>query len=338
MTELRSLQNSQNEMDQWEQFVNAHPDGTLYHTLAWRDLIQQEYGFQPQYFTIGDREGNLCGIAPFFKIRNLTGTKLHSLPFSMYGGLLVKHPSMMSDLIPDIKRLALSSGNARIVMECREPIADVDLHCHESVTDSFIDFASFQFDFPTYLENLDYKVKYEIRKAEKHGFKMSVTSDSAAIHDFYQLLFAGRKKLRLPTPRQRYLATLMERFAGKLVMAYDGGRAVAGAMLLNYGACAYNVYNATAEEARKTNPGYLIYLEMMRWACEQRRTLYLGGSPHPALLAFKKKWLVTTRQFYSLETLGKAKRAQQSSGIAYWDKLPDWVLRPLSFLAFRYLY
>lgn len=39
----------------WQVYVNSHPDAKIYHTLEWRDILYDEYRFEPVYLIA--REG-----------------------------------------------------------------------------------------------------------------------------------------------------------------------------------------------------------------------------------------------------------------------------------------
>ena len=71
----------------WQAYVNSHPDATIYHTLEWRDIIYNEYKFEPVYL-MAKAEGTVVGVLPMFLINNLRGRRFVSLPFSIYGGPL----------------------------------------------------------------------------------------------------------------------------------------------------------------------------------------------------------------------------------------------------------
>ena len=70
---------------QYSEYIQRHPHSTVYHTLWWRDIIQNEYRFQPVYL-LATESGKTVGVMPCFFINNLTGRKLVSVPCSQFGG------------------------------------------------------------------------------------------------------------------------------------------------------------------------------------------------------------------------------------------------------------
>ena len=37
------------EFPQWDAFITQHPNGTIYHHSAWKEVIEKTYGYQPYY-------------------------------------------------------------------------------------------------------------------------------------------------------------------------------------------------------------------------------------------------------------------------------------------------
>ena len=72
-----------NERDReaWDTFVSNHPYGSPFHLIAWKESIEQTFGYRPFYLlaTIGDR---VAGVLPLFLAKSLlTGRRLISSPF-----------------------------------------------------------------------------------------------------------------------------------------------------------------------------------------------------------------------------------------------------------------
>lgn len=80
-----------NDEHEWEEFVAASPDGTFFHTLKWRDVLEKSFSYESSYLCIRDSNEQLVGVCPFFITNKLWPFKvLDSLPFSDLGGPLFK--------------------------------------------------------------------------------------------------------------------------------------------------------------------------------------------------------------------------------------------------------
>lgn len=338
MIEVDLLNGSAEASQSWTAYVNGHTDHTLYHSLMWRDELVQEYGFKPFYF-VAQRNKKVVGVLPLFFISNFTGKKLMSLPFSMYGGALFDDEQVFESLLEKARSMVEELSVKKFSLESSSQWNKKWFFCNPSVVDSRIEFSWCQYDFNHYSNALDMKVKYELRKAQKSEFKVFTSESYSNISGFYNLLLNSRRSLGLPTPRKQYIEGLMQKFEGTLIEVKSDKITVSGALLLRYNQKLYHVYAATDESFRKTNPGYLVYNRMMELACSPLvKELCLGGSPHKSLLAFKEKWKVTTKQWYTLELVEQGYRQKQSSGIAHFNLIPPIFLAPVNYFLLRYFY
>ncbi len=72
----------------WSAYVEACPDASLFHGLAWRDVLVSVFRHEPCYI-VARRDGRVVGVLPLFAVRSLLfGRCLLSVPFGVYGGIL----------------------------------------------------------------------------------------------------------------------------------------------------------------------------------------------------------------------------------------------------------
>src|SRR6267143_986128 len=83
----RVLSDRPEELEAWDRFVDASTDGTIFHLLAWKRVVQEVFHHTPRYLLAADGE-EIKGILPLFEVRGLlTGRVLVSTPYAVYGGL-----------------------------------------------------------------------------------------------------------------------------------------------------------------------------------------------------------------------------------------------------------
>ena len=72
---------------QWDAYVGAHPDGTVFHLSAWRHVLR-DLGFDTYYLTACGTDGAITGVLPLahVKSRLFSSNGLTSTPFCVYGG------------------------------------------------------------------------------------------------------------------------------------------------------------------------------------------------------------------------------------------------------------
>jgi hypothetical protein len=73
---------------EWEDFLHACPDGTFYHSLQWREVLERSFHDLPVYLTVRDASG-IVGICPGFILRTMRTKTYSSMPHSDYGGPVV---------------------------------------------------------------------------------------------------------------------------------------------------------------------------------------------------------------------------------------------------------
>jgi len=91
----------------WTEYVRAHPEANLYHTLGWRDFLCSVFGHRPHYLARW-REGRVAGILPLFHVSfPLLGSKLISLPYDVgSGGALASDAESETALVEHAMSLA----------------------------------------------------------------------------------------------------------------------------------------------------------------------------------------------------------------------------------------
>jgi len=83
----RMLSDRPEELQAWDRFVDASPDGTIFHLLAWKRVVEETFHHTPRYLVAADQD-EIKGILPLFEVRGLlTGRVLVSTPYAVYGGL-----------------------------------------------------------------------------------------------------------------------------------------------------------------------------------------------------------------------------------------------------------
>lgn len=92
--------------DNWERYVRRHPEGTLFHTLGWRDAVRDTFGHEPIYLS-ALRGPRLVGVLPLFLVKSrLAGRMLVSVPYAVGGGMLADNDGIARGLFLRAQRIA----------------------------------------------------------------------------------------------------------------------------------------------------------------------------------------------------------------------------------------
>jgi len=74
---------------EWETFLQTSPEGTFFHSLEWKNLIEKSFPHSPLYLTVRDANGTLVAICPGFILNSLRMKIYCSTPYSDYGGPVI---------------------------------------------------------------------------------------------------------------------------------------------------------------------------------------------------------------------------------------------------------
>ncbi len=192
-------------IEQWQSYVESHPDSFIFHHRNWIELLSEQYGLEAQIPAIVNN-GQVCAAIPFLQTRGLLGKrKLVSLPFSDYLPVLASEPSTLRFLCEQIAINASHRCHA-IVIRANTPIASLPSDSHNvlhllptnrTLSEIVSDFASV--------------IARNLRKCQREKLQFGKRSDVAAVDEFYQLHVLTRRKLGVPVQTKSYFRRLWDK-------------------------------------------------------------------------------------------------------------------------------
>lgn len=322
--------------EKWTTVCEGESGTCFYHGLPWRDLIAEEYGFTPLYY-IARCGTRVAGLLPLFLIDNLTGRKLVTPPFSMYGGLHSDDVHVQQAMLGHVQQLSRDIGVRRISVRLSSPDLSETHAFAVQETDSIVETAGQT--YVSYEQSLRPRVRTYIRQAVRMGYIVTTGNDDDLLTQFYQLLTITRQRQRLPIPRISYIRRIASLFRVHFVVVTLSGRPVSAAMTIEDRSALYFAYLGRIARYEKGNPTFLVYAEMVKMAIDrQLDALYLGGSNTSSLLGFKQKWNPVHRPLLLYSSPDTADRSNRKSGIPFWNYLPSRLQAPASYCLLRYFY
>jgi CelD/BcsL family acetyltransferase involved in cellulose biosynthesis len=144
------------------------------------------------------------------------------------------------------------------------------------------------------------QVQRNIRRAEREGVRVEVTTSLEDLAVFYRLHLWTRRRLGVPVQPKRFLVALWEKLVaagfGFAVVAYKGSRAIAGAVFLAWNETVVYKYGASDARYWSLRSNNLTLWTAIQWACENGyREFDFGRSDldDHGLRAFKDGWGTT---------------------------------------------
>jgi len=287
---------------EYSDFIQHHPDRTVFHRVAWLETAARVYGSSIHYLGLFTNDA-LQGVCPVFALRKFG--------FRLYGCPLPRHATpRLLPLIPDEKREEVLAAFDAWVKENRISHfqlcwRDTDarlpggtrLEIHKNLEvplGSTVE-ATWKLVRP--------KARNEIRYAAyRHGVRIHWIRDKAFLTEYQRLLqstYTQRQGISPNFPLELYSKLLNKRESLNLrvVSATRRGRVVAAAWILFDNGRCYWWDGASDHEQRKLSANNLLQWEMLRWCTKRGFKVYdmvgfggrvKGGSgARPGITQFK---------------------------------------------------
>jgi serine/alanine adding enzyme len=322
----------------WSGFVAREPAASVYHTIAWRDLLVETYRYRPAYRLAVDR-GEVCGVLPLMRVRSaLTGNRQVGLPFSHHVPLLA-HDEAGAALVR--AALAGTGRRERLLLKAgRIGCGTTGVETQQSTA-----LALDASEEALWKGASASSARSAVSQARRFGVAVVERRDDEAIDAYERLEFRTRKRQGSPPYPRGFFSRLFRLVDDAvLLVAEFEAEIVAGLVLLPFAGGVLYAYGASDERGRTARANDLLIWEAICWSRRSgARAFDFGSTPrsHPSLLKFKEKWgAQTTPLDYSvypadagagMQRDGAAARAASS----ILRKLPDpifgvvgpWLLR-----------
>ena len=315
----------------WDQFVERHPEASGYHLTAWRSIFEDVFGHRTLNLS-AMRDDRVVGILPLVEFRSrLFGRFAVSLPFVNQGGVVADDEEAARRLVDRAIEEARSRGLDHIELRherrCFPDLADKQ---HK---------VSMRLRLPDTSEalwnQLDRKVRNQIRKAEKSGIVAS--GGGAELMDaFYDVFAENMRDLGTPVYPRAFFASVMERFPARtrIHVVRLGEEVVASSLTVAWRDSIEVPWASSLRRHRDKSPNNLLYWAMLQQAIADRRRVFDFGrsTPNEGTYHFKSQWGAEPGPMHWEYWLASGALPDQSpanpkyrAAIAVWRRLPLWV-------------
>ncbi len=249
----------------WSDYVQRHPQATIFHELAWRDMLVRTFPHVPHYL-LAEQKGRTVGVLPIVEIRSIFfGVSMVSLPFGVYGGILADDPEVARHLADAGRKVAMASGAKYVELRhLHDPGIDLPS------TDLYVTFIA---DVPATkeecLNRIPRKARAEVRKAlARPG--LTIDTHSRDVEEFYLLFANNKRSLGSPIFPKSLFWRVLETFGERcfiMRVRYEG-ETVAAVMSLVHRDWIMPYYSGAADNATELSANNVMYHALMEWACE----------------------------------------------------------------------
>jgi len=276
------------EHSDWDAFVRAHPEGTLFHLSGWRDVVRTAFGHECHHLTV-ERGGKLRAVLPLTQLKSrLFGHSLIANGFCIAGGPLAADEDALHEILDQAEQLGRKLGVDYI--ELRDTpraapgwTARDDLYAHFVRTTASDEAAN--------LKQLPRRKRSVLRKVLASGLTTTV---DAGLDDFYPLYCRNMHKHGTPALSRRYFEVLRATFgpACEILTVRDGEWPISSVLSFYFKDRVMPYYMGARPEARDTASNDLMYWTLMRDGVARGYSVFdfsrskIGTGPYE----FKRLW------------------------------------------------
>jgi len=277
----------------WDDLLLSHPDHSFFHSSCWARVLHDSYGYQPLYFGVLDR-GKLTACVPVMEIRSfLTGTRGVSLPFTDYCYPLASSGFDLKEAFASIAKYGEGAGWLSLELRAGETLPQ-DWPCSSYYYGHTLDLPE---DDDRLIANIKDSTQRNIRKADRLGLSVDMSTTRDSLEEFYRLNCLTRKAHGLPPQPVSFFRNVQDHVIAKghgvVALARHEGRAIAGAVYFHFGQKALYKYGASERRHLSMRPNDLVMWEAILWHRSKGFTTLCLGRTEPengGLRAFKKGW------------------------------------------------
>lgn len=250
----------------WDSFVRDHPQGSFFHLTGWRRVVEETFHHQPHYL-VCERGRSWFGLLPLFFVRSpFIGKQLISVPYAVYGGVLVRDQEFQQPLLDAAAQHGRRLGASYLEMR------HLDARPGDRVPYDL--YVTFRKDLPAsvaeVLPSIPKKARAEVRRARDRFNLTCETTDDVAL--FFELFADEKRRLGTPSLPLRWFQNLVEEFGNAIVIHVvkdPAGEPQCAVLSFLWRDTVYAYYSGSATESRGKGVSDFVYCQIMEWAIER---------------------------------------------------------------------
>lgn len=284
---------------EWDEFISAHPDATLFHTSAWLDLCASVYNLRWAALGVWS-ESQLNGVFPLQERRlgpfQLGGSPLMQVIASTpFLGPLIS-PEQIPEFLLALNHFLQVKKIDHIELSFPYLLSQIDEAVKLGYSPETCQAVVLELQSQT-CEQLWIKLSSSCRRAVRKTIKNAVEIVQAQDGDFIDEYYTMCQEVYRNAGRKPHLSKEFYRAAwthlypeGKIVafLAVNQGEILAGGIFLIYRDQAYYLSGASYDHGLSFRPNNLIQWRFIEWARKHGIHTYdMGGAAVPGITRFK---------------------------------------------------
>jgi len=289
---------NQNNLEDWQNYVQNHNNSLLFHTIEWKKLMQDTYGYKPIYL-LAYENNRIKGVLCSFLINSwLFGKKLTTAPFNFYNEPLFDSVEIGKALINKLFEIGKKNKVKYIEFKSRDEL-NKDLFGHHKLIEREVyERTVINIDSQDIMRSkLKKLAKRMIRRCEENYVKCEISEDPKDLKSFYkimELLYCKKHKsiyqpFKLLKNYYKYLLPKKNVF---LIKATHKGKFIGGSIMFAYKDVIFDQWSLSYTKEKISPNYYTIWNGLLIGNNMNKKVFDLGyTSPHDTgLVSFKSKW------------------------------------------------
>jgi hypothetical protein len=330
------------------EFLDRHPEASIFHTPEWLDALRQTYGYQPVAFTTS-KGAELSNGLVFCEVKSwLTGKRLVSVPFSDHCQPLASG----ADLNVIMESLQSARGTERWKYIEVRPLCDEAMRGLGGLGVNGENFSFHKIDLRPVVNTIyrgfhDSCVRRKIKRAEREKLTYETGRSEDLLKKFRHLMLLTRRRHKLPPQPAAWFSNLAKCLGEHLTIHVlsNGSTPIASILTLSYKKSL--MYKYGCSDARFHNLGgtpllFWKAIQQGKEAGAEEFDLGRSGYEDPGLIEFKERLGgVASELRYYQSPAPRAKKAPTKASTSWartaLSKLPDPLLAGVGQFLYRHI-
>jgi FemAB-related protein (PEP-CTERM system-associated) len=284
--------------DEWDRYVRQHPDSTLYHCWAWRDVVRDVYRRETPYLMARNQAGEVVGVLPLVRLRSLFfGDFLVSVPYVNYGGVL-----------SDSNEAAIVLLQRAIDLARELKVDHIELRHTSDVYPDLAkrtDKVSMVLELPDDVARLQRLMSSKVRAQARRPLREGATCRHGGVDlldDFYRVFSENMRDLGTPVYPKTFVVGLLEKFQERsaVLAVYLDSKPVAAAIAVGHGQSLEIPWASSLRGVNGIGVNMYLYWNLIEWAIVNGYRAFDFGrcTVDSGTYKFKRQWGASPRPLY----------------------------------------
>jgi FemAB-related protein (PEP-CTERM system-associated) len=314
----------------WDDYIDKHPAGTIYHRSDWRKVIELTFGFECPYL-VAMSGSAIVGVLPLTVVKSpFFGTYITSSAFADFGGVCADDQNSARMLIDTAFNVANKVRARSLELRHVLPANVNNLNTHRNKVLSVLKLSDSEENL---LKLFGAKLRNQIRKSMKNGMSARWGHEDL-LPDFYSVFLRNMRDLGTPSLGIDFFKNLVK-FHGEaadVLVIYKENIPVSGAVALSYRNTMEVPWASSNRQYFSLLPNNYLYWTLLK-KCITRELDYFSfgrSTVDSSTYKFKAQWnsesIILNYQSIAFDKVSHVdltpKNPKYSLAIRAWQKLP----------------